>query len=111
MHDRARPALRGAEAENRLDAVTERLLAMHPVGDPDTCVRRLVRTLRTSGCTRVLCQVEGDPTTDAVLRNLGRLPAEVFPEVRSRIAADVTPAAVCPGPRTAATAGEPISPQ
>ena len=86
MRDRARAALHGADAENRLDAVTDRLLAMHPVGDPETCVQRLVHTIRTSGCTRVLCQVEGRSTTDAALRNLGRLSTEVFPEVRARTA-------------------------
>ncbi|NEY36240.1 hypothetical protein GTU99_29475 [Streptomyces sp. PRKS01-65] len=50
-------------------------------------MERLTRHIATSGCTRVMCQVEAAAETTAVLRNLERLATEVFPAVRRRVRA------------------------
>ena len=41
------------------------VLGSHPVGPPDVCVKRLVASLRTSGCPQVLCNVELAGDVDA----------------------------------------------
>lgn len=100
MYDRARHFLRTTGAHELLvdrpvpppvpeliTHVAEALLADHPVGDPATCVRRLVAAVRGSGCRRILCDVEAAGGTSEALDNLARLATEVFPEVRRELAA------------------------
>lgn len=103
MHDRARFILSLNNHPSRLlrDTVSapppvsaanvgllaDRLMATHPVGSVETCAERLTHHIRTSGCTRVMCQVGAEADTDDVLRNLERLATEVFPLVRHRLGA------------------------
>jgi len=70
-----------------VDHITNKLLTTQPVGRPQTCVDRLLHHISTSGCTRVMCQVESAGDTASVLRNLERLATEVFPVVRQRAGA------------------------
>ncbi|MFE9660940.1 LLM class flavin-dependent oxidoreductase [Streptomyces sp. NPDC005955] len=105
MHDRAR-RLVGAHTPSGTDGgperieetvrrTAERLLAHQAVGDVDTCVRRLLGHIRTSGCGRVLCQVEAADDDAATVRRLRRLATEVLPRVRRalvRNAPDTAPA-------------------
>lgn len=70
-----------------IGALAERLLDTQPVGSVETCVERLVLHIATSGCTRVMCQVEAAERTGDVLRNLERLATEVFPAVRRAVTA------------------------
>ncbi|QFU91021.1 LLM class flavin-dependent oxidoreductase [Amycolatopsis sp. YIM 10] len=76
----------GAELEALTEEITDRLLAMHAVGDAETCVDRLVHNISVSGCHRVLCQVEPFGRTSAAPGVLDRLAREVFPAVRARLA-------------------------
>ncbi|MEU4654019.1 LLM class flavin-dependent oxidoreductase [Streptomyces sp. NPDC023723] len=69
-----------------IGALADRILATHPVGPEETCVARLVDHIGTSGCTRVMCQVEGPEETDQTLAQLERLATRVFPAVRRRLA-------------------------
>jgi alkanesulfonate monooxygenase SsuD/methylene tetrahydromethanopterin reductase-like flavin-dependent oxidoreductase (luciferase family) len=75
-----------APREQVIEQLTERSLAMHPVGTPETCVSRLVREVREVGSRRVLCQVEMSGEPDVVLTNVKRLGEEILPEVRRRLA-------------------------
>jgi alkanesulfonate monooxygenase SsuD/methylene tetrahydromethanopterin reductase-like flavin-dependent oxidoreductase (luciferase family) len=72
--------------EQFVDKWIEATLADQPVGDPETCVARLVDQVRISGCRRVLCQVEASGGHDSVLTNVKRLGEQVLPEVRRRLA-------------------------
>ncbi|MFD9895042.1 LLM class flavin-dependent oxidoreductase [Amycolatopsis sp. NPDC059027] len=64
------------------------VLGNHPVGTPDMCIERLVRSIRVSGCRRVLCEVLASGDDEGTLTNIRRLGAEVLPEVRARLAGD-----------------------
>ncbi|MFI6695116.1 LLM class flavin-dependent oxidoreductase [Streptomyces sp. NPDC050433] len=75
------------DPERLTSAIAERLLGTHPVGTPTVCSDNLVRDITTSGCRRVLCQVETVGETDAVLANVARLARDVFPRVRRELAA------------------------
>lgn len=90
---RSRPAPPPVSAET-VDAIADKLLTTQPVGSVDTCVERLVHHISTSGCTRVMCQVEAAEETGEVLRNLERLATKVFPAVRHRVGAAPARAAV-----------------
>ncbi|UFQ13620.1 MULTISPECIES: LLM class flavin-dependent oxidoreductase [Streptomyces] len=79
----APPPVSAANIEHLADT----LLSTHPVGSAETCVERLAHHIRTSGCTRVMCQVEAAADTGDVLHNLERLATEVFPAVRHRVGA------------------------
>ncbi|MFD7549715.1 LLM class flavin-dependent oxidoreductase [Streptomyces sp. NPDC059816] len=105
MFDRARrlvrahtPSMTDGGPERNEEAVrrtAERLLAHQAVGDVDTCARRLLRHIRTSGCGRVLCQVEAADGDAMTVRRLRRLATEVLPRVRRALARnteDVAPA-------------------
>ena len=69
-----------------IDRLAEAALAEHPLGTPETCVERMVHQVRTSGCRRLLCQIEASGDHDTVLANVKRLGHEVLPEVRRRLA-------------------------
>ncbi|MEU7135041.1 LLM class flavin-dependent oxidoreductase [Streptomyces sp. NPDC046261] len=68
-----------------IDLVVDRLMTTHPVGTARTCAERLAHDIATSGCRRVMCQVEAAEGTAEALHNLRRLATEVFPAVRERL--------------------------
>ncbi|MEV4316337.1 LLM class flavin-dependent oxidoreductase [Actinocrispum sp. NPDC049592] len=72
-------------ARKRADPVayTEKLIAMHPVGDPGLCVRRLSE--RAEGIDQVILMV--DPCGDGEItgRTIRRLGAEVLPRLRGTV--------------------------
>ncbi|MER7794112.1 LLM class flavin-dependent oxidoreductase [Streptomyces sp. NPDC097640] len=76
------------QGEALIESVTERLLATQAVGDVETCVRRILRHIRTSGCSRVMFQVEPVAEPEDALPNLRRLAAEVLPAVRANLEAE-----------------------
>lgn len=67
-------------------AYLRQLMAMHPVGDPDLCVRRLTDAITSTGVRHVLLMVEGAGDTAATVENITRLGAEVIPRLRCRAA-------------------------
>ncbi|MGX2998865.1 LLM class flavin-dependent oxidoreductase [Streptomyces sp. JNUCC 64] len=81
--------------ETGLRLLADRLLAHQAVGDPAVCADRLLGHLRTSGCGRVLCQVEAADDDAATLRRLRRLATEVLPVVRRALAGE-RPGAAAP---------------
>jgi alkanesulfonate monooxygenase SsuD/methylene tetrahydromethanopterin reductase-like flavin-dependent oxidoreductase (luciferase family) len=66
-------------AHRDLDAYVEHLLAIHPVGPPERCVRRLATSLAATRARRLLLMVEGTGDPDLTLATIGRLGAEVLP--------------------------------
>ncbi|MFI1869478.1 LLM class flavin-dependent oxidoreductase [Streptomyces jumonjinensis] len=76
---------KAAVDEKTVDEIAGRLLATQAVGDAELCTERIVHHIRTSGCPRIMLQVEADSDHDAALRNLRRLAAEVLPAVRARL--------------------------
>lgn len=74
----------GTSQTRDLDAYVEQLLAIHPVGPPDRCVRRLAATVASTGVRRVLLMVEAGGTPERTLRNLERLGSDVIPALRRR---------------------------
>jgi luciferase family oxidoreductase group 1 len=81
----------GAALEEMLDTITDRLLATHPVGSVDKCVERLTAQIATSGCARVLCQIEWPGDTANAEHQLKLLATTIVPEVRSALAAIPAP--------------------
>ncbi|MBT2409920.1 LLM class flavin-dependent oxidoreductase [Streptomyces sp. ISL-12] len=79
--------------EEHVATLAGRILAHHPVGPVETCVERLAHHIGVSGCTRVMCQVEGAEGTDETLAHLERLATRVFPAVRRRVGSRPAPAA------------------
>jgi alkanesulfonate monooxygenase SsuD/methylene tetrahydromethanopterin reductase-like flavin-dependent oxidoreductase (luciferase family) len=59
------------------------LMAIHPVGPPEVCVRRLTGSLAATGVRRILLMVEGAGDPAATLENIARLGTEVLPGLRS----------------------------
>lgn len=72
----------GTSPTRDLDAYIEQLLAIHPIGPPDRCVRRLTETVANTGVRRVLLMVEAGGSPERTLRNIERLGAEVIPALR-----------------------------
>ncbi|MFG2043680.1 LLM class flavin-dependent oxidoreductase [Dactylosporangium sp. NPDC048998] len=73
----------GSEPPRRdLGAYLEQLLAMHPVGPADRCVRRLRATLAVTGVRRLLLMVEGGGDPRRTLDNIERLGRDVLPGLR-----------------------------
>jgi alkanesulfonate monooxygenase SsuD/methylene tetrahydromethanopterin reductase-like flavin-dependent oxidoreductase (luciferase family) len=60
-------------------AYAERLCALHPVGPPDHCIRRLRRSAAITGIHRFILLVEGSGTRHGTLRTIARLGDEVLP--------------------------------
>lgn len=60
-------------------AYTRMLCALHPVGPPDLCVRRLTQTARATGITRFALLAEGSGDLTATVDNVTRLAADVLP--------------------------------
>ncbi|MGP3968277.1 LLM class flavin-dependent oxidoreductase [Streptomyces sp. 6N223] len=65
-------------------AYTELLCELHPVGDPELCAERLVRTARRTGISRFALLVEGSGELAATERNVRRLGGEVLPLLARR---------------------------
>ncbi|GAA2373506.1 LLM class flavin-dependent oxidoreductase [Dactylosporangium salmoneum] len=63
-------------------AYLEHLLAIHPVGPPARCVRRLAATVSTTGVRRLLLMVEGAGERRRTLANIERLGREVLAPLR-----------------------------
>jgi len=61
---------------------TERLCAIHPVGDAAQCVRVLETSLRRTGVSHVLMLVEASGTAEGTYANIARIGAEVLPAFR-----------------------------
>jgi alkanesulfonate monooxygenase SsuD/methylene tetrahydromethanopterin reductase-like flavin-dependent oxidoreductase (luciferase family) len=87
--DRAAEHVRidGTTQGRDIGAYVEHLLAHHPVGPPQRCVRRLARTVAATGARRLLLMVEAGGTPGRTLRTIERLGAEVLPELRRRCTA------------------------
>jgi len=64
-------------------AYTERLCAIHPVGDPGHCVATLETSLRRTGVSHVLMLVEASGTPEGTYENIERIGAEVLPSLRA----------------------------
>jgi len=64
-------------------AYAQRLLDLHPVGDPELCVDRLRRSTEVTGASRLLLAVEAAGERKRVLQSIRRLAAEVLPAVRA----------------------------
>jgi hypothetical protein len=62
-------------------AYLRQLMAMHPVGDPDLCVRRLTGAITSTGARHILLIVEGAGDTAATVENITRLGAQVLPRL------------------------------
>jgi alkanesulfonate monooxygenase SsuD/methylene tetrahydromethanopterin reductase-like flavin-dependent oxidoreductase (luciferase family) len=71
-----------------------RLLDMHPVGNPQHCIARLHDAVAATGIRRLLLMVEGAGDPVATLENIHRLGSEVLPELRRRIDRPAAPVAV-----------------
>ncbi|MFC6886943.1 MULTISPECIES: LLM class flavin-dependent oxidoreductase [Actinomadura] len=71
-------------------AYTRRLCDLHPVGSPDYCAERLVRTVGRTGVRHVILLVEAAGSRTATLENIARLGAEVVPKVRAAVPAEKT---------------------
>ncbi|GAA1538967.1 LLM class flavin-dependent oxidoreductase [Dactylosporangium maewongense] len=82
----------GTTTTRNLADYVEHLLAIHPVGPPDRCVRRLAGTLTGTGVRRVLLMVEAGGTPERTIRNIDRFGAEVLPVLRRLPAAAQPPA-------------------
>jgi alkanesulfonate monooxygenase SsuD/methylene tetrahydromethanopterin reductase-like flavin-dependent oxidoreductase (luciferase family) len=61
---------------------TDLLCALHPVGNPDDCVARLLAGARCTGVRHVIMMVEGTGDRDRTLTTIARLGAEVLPRLR-----------------------------
>jgi alkanesulfonate monooxygenase SsuD/methylene tetrahydromethanopterin reductase-like flavin-dependent oxidoreductase (luciferase family) len=61
---------------------TERLCAIHPVGDAGHCVRTLETSLRRTGVSHVLMLVEASGTPEGTYANIARIGTEVLPALR-----------------------------
>ena len=66
------------------------VIAHHAVGTPATCIERLTGIVERSGVGRVLLAVESSATPAGLVDNVQRLGREVLPEVRRRLATDVS---------------------
>ena len=62
---------------------TERLCAIHPVGDAGHCVRTLETSLRRTGVSHVLMLVEASGTPEGTYANIARIGTEVLPALRA----------------------------
>ena len=62
-------------------AYLRQLMALHPVGDPDLCVRRLTDAITSTGIRHILLMVEGAGDTAATVENITRLGTEVIPRL------------------------------
>jgi alkanesulfonate monooxygenase SsuD/methylene tetrahydromethanopterin reductase-like flavin-dependent oxidoreductase (luciferase family) len=62
---------------------TERLCAIHPVGDAARCVRTLETSLRRTGVSHVLMFVEASGTPEGTYANIARIGTEVLPALRA----------------------------
>ena len=62
---------------------TERLCAIHPVGDAAHCIRTLETSLRRTGVSHVLMLVEASGTPEGTYANIARIGAEVLPALRA----------------------------
>jgi alkanesulfonate monooxygenase SsuD/methylene tetrahydromethanopterin reductase-like flavin-dependent oxidoreductase (luciferase family) len=63
---------------------TERLCAIHPVGDPAHCVATLETSLRRTGVAHVVMFVEASGTPEGTCENIARIGAEVLPALRGQ---------------------------
>ena len=61
---------------------TERLCAVHPVGDAGECVATLETSLRRTGVAHVVMLVEASGTPEGTCENIARIGAEVLPALR-----------------------------
>jgi hypothetical protein len=58
------------------------LMAIHPVGDPDLCARRLTDAIAGTGVRHVMLMVEGAGDAAATVENITRLGTQVIPRLR-----------------------------
>ncbi|GAA2844443.1 LLM class flavin-dependent oxidoreductase [Streptosporangium fragile] len=58
------------------------LCETHPVGSPERCVRKILRTAEATGLRHLILMVEGAGDHARTLANIRRLGAEVLPRVR-----------------------------
>jgi alkanesulfonate monooxygenase SsuD/methylene tetrahydromethanopterin reductase-like flavin-dependent oxidoreductase (luciferase family) len=58
------------------------LMAIHPVGDPDLCARRLTDAIAGTGVRHVMLMVEGAGDAAATVENIARLGTQVIPRLR-----------------------------
>jgi alkanesulfonate monooxygenase SsuD/methylene tetrahydromethanopterin reductase-like flavin-dependent oxidoreductase (luciferase family) len=97
--DQARKALQAtmpawlaaAGSATRIDGTTgpardpeqylQRLMSIHPVGDPDLCAERLSSGIAGTGVRHLLLMVEGAGDPAATVENIRRLGAEVIPQL------------------------------
>jgi alkanesulfonate monooxygenase SsuD/methylene tetrahydromethanopterin reductase-like flavin-dependent oxidoreductase (luciferase family) len=64
-------------------AYLEHLLAIHPVGPPQLCIRRLTDAIAGTGASRLLLMVEGAGDPALTLANIARLGTDVLPALRT----------------------------
>jgi alkanesulfonate monooxygenase SsuD/methylene tetrahydromethanopterin reductase-like flavin-dependent oxidoreductase (luciferase family) len=62
-------------------AYLRQLMAIHPVGDPDLCVRRLTNAIASTGIRHILLMVEGAGDPAATVENITRLGSQVIPRL------------------------------
>jgi alkanesulfonate monooxygenase SsuD/methylene tetrahydromethanopterin reductase-like flavin-dependent oxidoreductase (luciferase family) len=59
------------------------LMSIHPVGDPDLCVRRLTDAIDSTGVRHILLMAEGAGDPAATVENISRLGTQVLPRLQS----------------------------
>ncbi|MGW4482641.1 LLM class flavin-dependent oxidoreductase [Amycolatopsis sp. NPDC004368] len=62
---------------------TEQLCEIHPVGDPEYCMKTLETSLRRTGAAHVIMFVEASGTPEGTVENISRIGAEVLPALRA----------------------------
>jgi hypothetical protein len=63
-------------------AYLRQLMAIHPVGDPDLCVRRLNDAVARTGIRHILLTAEGAGDPAATVENITRLGTQVLPRLQ-----------------------------
>jgi len=63
-------------------AYLRQLMAIHPVGDPDLCVRRLNDAVARTGIRHILLMAEGAGDPAATVENITRLGTQVLPRLQ-----------------------------
>ena len=63
-------------------AYLRQLMAIHPVGDPDLCARRLNNAVARTGIRHILLMAEGAGDPAATVQNITRLGTQVLPRLQ-----------------------------
>ena len=63
-------------------AYLRQLMAIHPVGDPDLCARRLNDAVARTGIRHILLMTEGAGDPAATVENITRLGTQVLPRLQ-----------------------------